>query len=240
MKKLLVSDFDRTFYLNPEDLKANIKKVKEFISKGNMFVIATGRSFYDIMLDIDKYGVEYNYLIVNHGATILDKDKNILKNYLIDDNTKNKLEKQLNIEDELPTFCCSILESRVSIKTNDLTKIHLEFETPEIAKKVNIEINENYGEEILSYLLGSKSNIIEIISAKTNKAIAIEKLANIKNIDKKQIYTIGDSYSDIEMLKEFNGNCMKNSEEEIKKIISKQYASVRDLIDELMGENDEK
>lgn len=42
MKKILVSDYDNTFYINDTDIKNNIDKVNKFRNKNNIFVIATG------------------------------------------------------------------------------------------------------------------------------------------------------------------------------------------------------
>ena len=49
MRKILVSDYDQTFYLNDEDIEKNKKSVEEFRKKGNIFVFATGRSYFDFM-----------------------------------------------------------------------------------------------------------------------------------------------------------------------------------------------
>ena len=53
---------------------------------------------------------------------------------------------------------------------------------------------------------------------------------------KKTIYTIGDGYSDINMIKEFNGFAMKNSVEELKKLDIKKYDSVSELIYDITEE----
>lgn len=55
-----------------------------------------------------------------------------------------------------------------------------------------------------------------------------------KKIDAKNIYTIGDGFSDIEMVKDFNGYCMEDSVEELKKVAKKAYKSVSELITEVM------
>lgn len=73
MKKILVSDYDRTFYLNKEGIKKNIETVEKFRKNGNLFVIATGRSFLDFKRKQYKYHFDYDYVILNHGATILDR-----------------------------------------------------------------------------------------------------------------------------------------------------------------------
>ena len=52
MKKILVSDYDKTFYLNDEDIEKNKIAVEKFRKERNVFVIATGRSYYDIQKKI--------------------------------------------------------------------------------------------------------------------------------------------------------------------------------------------
>ena len=66
MKKVLVSDYDKTFYLNDEDIERNKIAVEKFRKEGNIFVIATGRSYYDIKKKIKEYKINYDYLIINH------------------------------------------------------------------------------------------------------------------------------------------------------------------------------
>lgn len=55
MKKLLASDYDQTYYLNDLDIVKNIEETKKWIDKGNIFVIATGRSYQDLKNKQDKY-----------------------------------------------------------------------------------------------------------------------------------------------------------------------------------------
>lgn len=237
MKKILVSDYDNTFYINDTDIKNNIDKVNKFRNKNNIFVIATGRSYYDFNRKLKEYPMKFDYLIINQGATILDSNGLIIDNYAIDNNIKDELIIDLELNDQDTMFACSLLESRVSIKNSDITKIHKKYDTLEEAKKANEQINRKYQNYIISYLITS-NNAIEIISSKTNKANAIKKLANLESITEENIFTIGDSYNDIEMISSFNGYCVKNAENEIKKISKKEYISVSELIKELLGEEE--
>lgn len=95
-KKILISDYDQTLYLNDEDMENNKVAIKNFREKGNIFVIATGRSYFDFHNKVDLYNFEYDYVIINHGATILDKDNNVFTNFSIKneiiDNIKNDLQ----------------------------------------------------------------------------------------------------------------------------------------------------
>ena len=225
MKKILVSDYDNTFYINEYDIKNNIQNVEKFRNKDNIFVIATGRSYYDFNKKLKEYPIKYDYLIINQGATILDLDGNIIEKYIIDENIKNAIIQDLELCNQDTMFVCSVLESRVSIESSNITKIHKRIETIEEAEKMNNIINNKYSSHIISYLIPS-NNAIEIISSKTNKAKAIDKIANIENVDKQNIFTIGDSYNDIEMIKSFNGFCVSNTEKEVKNISIKVYQSV--------------
>ena len=74
MKKVLISDYDQTFYLNDEDIEKNKIYVEKFRKEGNIFVLATGRSYYDMQRKIEQYNIKYDYLIINHGASILDEN----------------------------------------------------------------------------------------------------------------------------------------------------------------------
>lgn len=235
MKKILASDYDNTFYINDQDIYRNIENVNKFRKKGNIFIMATGRSYKDFNEKLLEYPIKYDYLIINQGATILDNQGNIIKNYPISEEVKKELIFKMNLNDGDNMFSCSKLDSRVSIKSNNITKIHRKYETLEETKKVSNDINRDYCNHVVSYVLPN-SKAVEVISAETNKAKAIEIIAKLENVEKEQIYTIGDSYNDIEMLKEFKGNCMEISEVEIYDICEKKYKSVSDLIIELENE----
>ena len=74
--KCLISDFDGTLYDN--NFINNLKSIKEFIDDGNIFVVATGRTFKNIKKKIVEAGIPYNYLICNNGLTIFDDKNNLI------------------------------------------------------------------------------------------------------------------------------------------------------------------
>ena len=232
MRKILVSDYDNTFFRDDKEIKENMLKVEEFRRKNNLFIIATGRSYYDFNRALKEYDIKYDYLIINQGATILDNKNNIIENHTIDEKVKDMIAEDLKLNDEETMFACSALESRVSIKNEKITKIHKGYENIDIARKMNEFINNKYSSSVNSYLI-TTSNSIEIISSMTNKAKAISKIAEIENIDKQNVFTIGDSYNDIEMIKSFNGFCVENAQQEVKDVSIKVCSSVSELIDEI-------
>lgn len=231
-KKIFVSDYDQTFYLNDEDIEKNKIAINEFRKKGNIFVIATGRSYFDFQNKVDEYNLNYDYVIINHGATILDKNNNILINFPIKNEIIPHIKNDLQLEKSIKGFCCSELESRVDFNHKSLTKINVRYNSKEEAMKINDNINAKYFEFVNSYYV--TINSLEIISNKTNKSKAIDLLINKLKLSKENVYTIGDGYSDIEMVKNFNGYAMKKSVDELKKVAKKEYDSVSELINEIM------
>ena len=231
-KKILVSDYDQTFYLNDEDIKINKKAVDKFRKDGNIFIIATGRSYLDFNNEVDIYSFKYDYVIINHGATILDKNDNVIANFSINSNVINNIKGDLQLEKSIRGFCCSKLESRVDFEHDDLTKINVRYNKKEEAMAINEIINSKYQTYINSYYVSKNS--LEIISSKTNKSNAINLLLDRLNILQENVYTIGDGYSDIEMIKDFNGYAMVNSVDELKKIAKKECKSVAEFINEII------
>ena len=233
MKKLLVSDYDQTFYINDEDIEKNKIAVNEFRKKGNIFIIATGRSYADFMKKKNKYNIECDYLIINHGATILDQKDNIIFNEKIPNEILESLKLDLHIENSEKNFCCSILESRVDFEYKNLTKIHVKYNDSEYSNKILKKLEEKYNGCINAYLVSGNS--IEIISKNANKSKAIKLLSKEIEIGKGEIYTIGDGYSDIEMVKDYNGYAMKESVDELKNVALEEIDSVSDLIRKIEG-----
>lgn len=232
--KMLVSDYDDTFYLNDKDVKININLVNRFMID-NYFVIATGRSYLDYQKKNKLYNIPSNYLIINHGATILKND-NIIFNVCIDNSIRNNILEDLKLEIAVDYFLCFKKESTFSLDANEITKIHVKYSTEEEAKKINDKLLKKYGNKINTFFV-CKNKSIEIVSKSANKAEAIKFIAKLENIKEEDIYTIGDSYTDVQMIKEFNGFAMENSIEELKEISNKKYESVSDLIREILKEN---
>lgn len=232
MKKILVSDYDGTFFLNDKDIEKNKKMVDNFRQKGNIFIIATGRSYLDFYRELSKYKFAYDYVILNHGATIIDSNGKIIANFAIDDEIKNNIKKDLQLNKVVDSFCCSKLESRVNFEHKNLTKINLKYESKTIALAINEILSKKYKKDINAYYVNN--NMLEIITPETNKSKAIKYLLNKLNLLEENIYTIGDGYSDIDMIKDFNGYAIANSVEELKKVAIKIYNSVSDLIKDII------
>lgn len=203
----------------------------------NLFVIATGRSCEDFNRKKYLYNIKTNYLIIDHGATILKGDK-IIYNKTINNGIKKELLNDLELDNTVVTFACNGSESRLELGNDNLTKIHVRYPSSDIAKRIHEIISKKYSNYISAFLV-CKCEAIEIVSSEVNKSTSIRYVANLENIKYKDIYTIGDGYSDIQMVKDFNGYAMNHAVPELKKVANKEYESVSQLIKFLLRVRDE-
>ena len=237
MRKMLISDFDDTLYCDEDSLKININKINDFRDKGNIFVIASARSYKAIETKIKNYSIPFDYLILNQGAVVLNKDMNVIFNYQINKNVVGK------IMDSIKTYkenisnirLFSIFDDDVELDSEVITKFRVGTNTIENAYTISKYIDNNFNEYVRNYVIDTGKYIfVEIIPIDTDKGVAIDKLIDIESIEKKYVYAIGNGSNDVEMLEKYNGYGMSNSEECVINIAKGLYDNVYNLIDEII------
>ena len=221
---MIVSDYDDTLNI---EIEKNLKYIKKFM-KNNIFVIATGRSYISIKqrLKLDMQGLMPNYLVINHGATIINSNNKVINTNFIEKDVVNKILKLINKE---KTYEINFYGSKRF--NGNVNKIMLVFKNIEDAiNSFTVIKNTNL---VTTYLINRKGKMpkVEIINKNTNKAKAIKVIEELEKPSK--IEVIGDGTQDIEMIKEYNGNCVVNAIDKVKKISKKQYKYVYELIKEL-------
>lgn len=92
-------------------------------------------------------------------------------------------------------------------------------------------LKEKYSDILNIYYVSGNS--LEIISKDMNKSKAIQLLSEKININEKDIYTVGDGYSDIDMVTDYNGFAMKESVKELKDVAIEEINSVSELIQKI-------
>lgn len=234
-KKVLVTDYDRTLFLNSNDMLNNIKAINDFRSKGNIFIIATGRTYSSLKKEIDRYNIQYDYLILNHGALVIKKDNTALFHYKINRNILLDVNDYLTKLKTKNVFYSYYTEDTNDINNPNISKLTAKFSSNlDKFKEIIVDIIKKYDSVLNIYF--TKNFEIEIISKDTNKSQALNLLMKKANFKKENIYTIGDSYTDIEMINDYNGACMENSIDILKnnKNIVK-YKSISDYICKILN-----
>lgn len=230
MKKILISDYDGTFYQNDIDTKKNIDKVNEFRTLDNLFVLATGRSYVDSKQKIDKYEIPYDYLILNHGALLLSKDLEILKVFTLDKELVDSILEYVNNDKDIyDIVLIDTFKKRVT-DTSNVVKIMLKLYIHDKAFEVKNYIDKSCV-NIKSYLVRDEDHyLVEVVSSEASKSLMIDKILDKEEIVKKNVYTIGDGINDIEMIRDYNGYRVRNSCKELVSVTDRVIDNVSDLI----------
>lgn len=235
MKKILASDYDGTFYLNEKNIKENVKEVKDFRKKGNIFMIATGNNYENFIKTVNKYHIEYDYLILDDGGMIIDNKNNVISANFIDSDIVKEISCIIKKECGNIAIFNQWKEIDDGRKTK-ITKISTKIKDVKIAKKFAKKINKLYKNYIHAYTMIFKDmNIVEIISNKIDKKEAIKKISNIEKVKNSNVYVVGDGYNDLNMIKYFNGYCMRNSVSELLEACKNQVTSVSNLIESIVN-----
>ena len=229
MKKILISDYDGTFYQSNIDIKKNIDKVTEFRTLGNLFVLATGRSYVDLKQEIDKYKIPYDYLILNHGALLLSKDLEIIKVFTLDKELVDSILEYANNKDIYDVILISAFDENVT-DTSNIVKIMQKLYSYDKALEVKNYIDKSYT-NIKSYFISEDNHyLVEVVSNKASKSLMIDKILDKEGIVKNNVYTIGDGINDIDMIRDYNGYRVRNSCKELVSVTDRVIDNVSDLI----------
>ena len=206
---LLVSDYDGTikkYYNNPNifekyDFKKEIKAINKYVNDGNEFAISTFRKTPSIRREIEEYKILYNYLMTYNGLVTLDnKDRIINVTYLDKETVKEliSIAKKNDFYDKMTFYN----EFGSIDSTDNIVMIGIRCVIPfSIINVINgLNIYYDYNRDTLW------------LHERTDKVDAIRELSNYLKLNEHDIYTIGDSPHDSEMVKNYNGHCIINSE----------------------------
>ena len=221
--KLLVTDYDNTLELhydftdNISILKRNIKAINKFM-KNNLVCIATGRHFDAIYKTLIENNIKFNYLCANNGAELYDSSYNLLYCLPI---KKQDLAILMKLGDKV--FFRNPCNSKL------ISSANLYFDNLKDFEQTKEYLDNNLTESFVEY----KYPKIKVINKKCNKLDIIKIIQDLEKIDDKSIYTIGDDVNDIKMIDRYNGYSLIKAKEETKKVASKLYEELNQLIKEL-------
>lgn len=247
MKKIFATDLDGTLLKPGSKLDDSVKNAIKKLKDNDFNIIGvSGRVQSSIRYFMKELGIDY-YIIGNNGAIITDKDDNIIYNMsLSKENLKNifKIANKYNIDIRMygkDTYYAGelkpeqvnhlkISDNQYSVKfevKNDFQEFILDNEINifKILLNTSQELYEKFYDEILKlnslYITRSGEKNIDISSKGVNKYNALKYLIeNIYGEDEDVIlYTIGDYYNDIEMIKNSDfGIAMGNACDELKNV----------------------
>ena len=239
--KLFITDYDDTLYLNDNQIKENIKKLKDLHKKNFLVVISTGRSYPSIKEKIRQYKIPYDYLTCADGSIIYDNKGNIVQEFIMNPQIINVFQmfyQNLNYEEIQFSYKEGYQNHLKS--TNHLLGINICLSNDNYSNELEtnfLKMKDSYPEyNFLAYKHPNYSYLC-VKPLNVSKSYAIAYLKDYLHIKMNDIYVIGDSSNDLEMIRDYHGVGMKNSCQEIIKIVGKTYNNVSEFIDDILKED---
>lgn len=248
--KLFASDYDMTIYIHEKIDDSVFDAIKKWREKGNIFAIATGRNKFSIFEHIDRYGLEFDYVVANNGALVFNNKREMIFEDTIDDdiayNVINFLHENFSgtVEVANDNYIISIkskdgndiLPFRVDkkISINDIKTINhiiqINKMTPDAKateEAANI-INEKF-DDVIAY---GNIRTVDIVKNTVNKANGVSFVENLIKKDNtlEKVIVAGDSNNDIDMIKKYDGFAQINARENVKAITNKYFNFISDII----------
>ena len=254
MSYLLASDFDGTLIhwpsgkIDDEDREA----IKRFRKAGNKVVVITGRMFRSAMdgfkaadfHDMDAFMcLSGAYCAHPDGTEIFDRRKSAERLPEIAEFFKSTGARYMNIDVGRESFEYDIggevsfgfrrLTKEELLALDTFTSMNVGYKNEDEAYKICRTLEKEFGDMITPL---QNKNAIDMPPAGINKAVASSFAGEMYKVPKENVFTVGDSFNDLDMVREFNGSAMDTGPDELKGAAKRTVHRVREIIDVIMEE----
>lgn len=226
--KLIASDFDGTIFIDEKIKTEDIKAIRDFQDKGNLFGIVTGRTYHSLFVLIEGK-MDPDFVIANNGSHIFvknGKDMTEVLKYSLD---------QDKIRDVIDFYGGKYQTRIFTDKDRAVEKIADLIEGEEILSLAIYSDNmlENPFQEDLSF--HKSIGVTDVINSAVSKQTGIEFIKDFYGFDK-EIIAIGDDFNDIEFLSNTSLSYSLDyvTNEEVRKVCNFSVRSVAELLSNLI------
>lgn len=260
MIKVLFSDMDGTIIdLNEMKHARDKEMLEELKRQGHIIAFNTGRNYQEAHLCIDKHQFPYDYLILNNGAHIVNKQgEEIFKKVISQHVGRGIIEYCMEIPDLYVFFYdgnrtlgyCNhktyehamignieindvdFKEEYLKVKEFDIIAVHQMDEGHVDVLKVQKFIEDNFKDYAHGCL---NTHYLDVTASGCTKGSGIAALKGLldNNI---QTYCIGDSYNDISMFEEADhAYTFHHVDKDIYQHANKQVDYVYEVVEDMLG-----
>ncbi len=226
--KLIASDFDGTIFIDEKIKTEDIKAIRDFQDKGNLFGIVTGRTYHSLFVLIEGK-IDPDFVIANNGAHIFVKNGKEMTEIL-----KYSLD-QDKIRDVIDFYGRKFPTRIFTDKDRAVDKISDLREGEEILSLAIYSDNmlENPFEKDFSF--HKSIGVTDVINSAVSKQTGIEFIKDFYGFDK-EIIAIGDDFNDIEFLSNTSLSYSLDyvTNEEVRKVCNFSVRSVAELLSNLI------
>ncbi len=225
--KLIASDFDGTIFIDGKIKTEDIRAIRVFQDKGNLFGLVTGRTYHSLFVLIEGK-LDPDFIIANNGSHIFvknGKDMIEILKYSLD---------QDKLRDVMDYYGRTYPTKIFTDKDREVDRLEDLREGEEILSLAiySDHILENPFQEDFSF--HKSIGVIDVINSAVSKQTGIEFIKGFYGFDK-EIIAIGDDFNDISFLEQtrlsFSLNYVK--EKEVLDAVNFMVDGIRELIENI-------
>lgn len=266
MKYIIATDFDGTLCQSYSDgyriNEKTLEAIKSFRNDGNLFGVVTGRSYIWAYPVFKKLGTfDFDYIISDNGAQCFDKDGNVVFSNKIKAYcgfAKDYVNTVLNFSDEVEEAGICFEKDRFNFEKDnpegnggyyskysvleelcekaEFVMVNAVCKNDETAAKLKEEIISRFGQ----YLDPAQNGrCLDITAKDINKATGISQYAKNMGVNHDNIYSAGDNYNDLPMVKAFHGCAVKGAVDVLKNAAEFVLDDVGSLIEIILQKEKE-
>lgn len=260
--RFLASDLDGTLVDFNEIIQENLDGIKKLKESGNKFIISTGRSRSGIKKLLEKYNLDYDYMLLGNGALVLDKDGNKIVDEWIPSNILKKVvesfykssntliyvdSKDGNMLIDNPKVDKSGIEKMLSYFDKIITLDEFKDFNEDVRilsifsvnkdESIVIDIQEKINKQFKETINVFRNNVfLDIVPAGCSKGNGLLKVLELENEDVSSLYTIGDSHNDISMFNiTENSYSFNRVDDDIKEHANNLVDYVHEVVEEIIN-----
>ncbi len=256
MKSIVASDYDGTLDQDDTVSADTVEMIQKFQREGNLFGVVTGRDYIGGFQMFKKDNLfPFDFIISHNGAVAYDSEGNVLFSQSVNGNMpwreSTLVQELVKTILEMTGRPCGVEfeKSRLDFHPDSLKGMEVdgavfsplsalqnvkEFnlanafcDSVEHAAQVVAVLNAEFGEVLNPTQNG---RCIDISARGVDKCTGVARYAEIMNVPLSNIWTAGDNYNDIPMLKYYHGCAMTNGVESAIQVAEHVCDNVGDVI----------
>lgn len=257
--KVLFSDFDGTLVEGNKELsQKNKEMMKRLQDEGHLMVICTGRNIKEFQKDQQVFHFPFDYLVLNNGGHIVDKNYQTLYEKVIDQQVGIDILDHSTSYPHMWSYFCDGKETYaykdgitydhsigdVPIDKDFISLYHhahhfqiLCFNQDDAGmqdtKVCYNYVQEHYQNEVEAYF---NLHYVDVVPYGCSKGTGIHQLLKLLKQDIEEVYAIGDSYNDLSMIQEAtHGYTFHHAHEDIRQATKRYVHFVYEVIEDMLG-----
>ncbi|MGL5978818.1 MAG: HAD-IIB family hydrolase [Erysipelotrichaceae bacterium] len=222
--KLFGSDYDGTLFRHQQISQYDLEQIAAFRAAGHRFGLVTGRSLQSTQKEIEKYGLELDFVITNNGGVVRVGDTTLFQaeidfsaacalleilkqqpiaSYVINDGfARSKTIVNKTIEDLKYGTHHDLLTEEALLAKGRVAQIVCSLIEDDTAFALADLVNTKFKATMEAFV---NVNCVDIVPKGIDKAKGLACVARHFDIETTNIYAVGDSYNDVPMLSQYHG-----------------------------------